>query len=790
MNQLKYSQAANTWTEALPLGNGRIGAMHFGGIEIDQFQLNEDTLWSGPPEPVVKKDNQPVLERIRALIDAKEYETANEETKKLFGPYTESYLPLGNLYIQSLHGDIAEGYKRILDIERALSLVEYQIGAVTYKREAFISHPHQVMVVHLTSSAAKLLNIGVTLDSTLMADSLYADESLVLRGICPESCDPVYVHESSTPIRYGEPRQSKAIHFEGRLGIATDDGHISATGGKVWIREATSITLYFAVATSFNGFDRMPGRDYQPITQKNQETLTKAMALSYEDLKQIHEADHQQLFNRVALDLGGLEDAADDTDLRVLEKGAADLSLVELLFQYGRYLLIASSREGSQPANLQGIWNPLTRAPWSSNYTLNINTPMNYWPAEVTNLSECHKPLLKMLQEMAVTGEKMVTDWYGIRGWTAHHNTDLWRHTYPVGGEGHGDATWAYWPMSGPWLCRHLWEHYLYSQDEDYLRTEAFPILKGSAFFCLDWLIEDDSGYLITSPSTSPENQFLYEGQVGAVTKGTTMDLEIISELFTTVLEAATVLGLDDEDWLHDVQQAKARLHPLQVGKRGQLQEWLGDFDDSEPQHRHVSHLYAVYPGQEITPGNPLVAAVENTLNERGDVGTGWSLGWKICLWARLNNGERILSLFDQLFNLVAVSTESMSGGGLYPNLLGAHPPFQIDGNFSFTAGVSEMLLQSHQGYLDLLPALPDAWANGAVSGLLAQGGFEVSLQWEEGTITQVEVTSLCGLPLVMRTEEPLYFNGDAELQPQEGFITLPTTKNQKISLKKTSQLV
>lgn len=786
MNLLSYKQAANTWTEALPLGNGRIGAMHFGGVETDRFQLNEDTLWSGYPKNTEQQNDQVSLRKVRQLIDEKNYEEAISETKNMFGPYTQAYMPLGNLHIHYLHGDVAFNYKRTLNIEEAISSVKYSVGKAEYTREAFISHPHQVLAIQLTSSIENSLNVQITLDSLLKNKTLHSEEAVVLQGICPEICAPVYFHGNEQPIVYGEFGETKAIHFEGRLGVVVEDGQIESQNGKLSIHHATKAVLYFSAATSFNGFDQLPETDFNSLAEKNEEILSKAMSISYEELKAAHIRDYQHLFKRVDLSLEYKKrDEALDTDERIIKYGADDLEMASLLFQYGRYLLIASSREGTQPANLQGIWNDLTRAPWSSNYTLNINAEMNYWPAEVTNLAECHRPLLQAVKELSVNGEKMVHDRYGMKGWTAHHNTDVWRHAEPVGDKRHGDPSWAFWPMSGPWLCRHLWEHYTFSQNKEYLAEEAFPVMKGAAEFCLDWLIEDENGYFITSPSTSPEHLFYAKnGQMGSVTKGATMDLQLIWDLFTNCIEAAAVLDIDEE-WIQQVKAAKERLHPLQIGKYGQLQEWLIDYEDVEPHHRHVSHLYGVYPGKQITDG-PLLEAVKQTLNRRGDAGTGWSLGWKICLWSRLKDGERVKELLNQLFNIVGAKMD-FTGGGLYPNLLGAHPPFQIDGNFGYTAGVAEMLIQSHKGYVELLPALPSTWIKGSLSGVRVHGGFEIDIAWNKRKVTELTVTCQSEQPFNLKSADPVIIRedgaADQRIDPIDGFISLSMITGQRYKL-------
>lgn len=783
MNLLTYSKAAQVWTEALPLGNGRIGAMHFGGIETDRFQLNEDTLWSGPPNRNKVYDDRESLRKVRKLIEEEKYEDASDETKNMFGPFTQAYMPLGNMRIHYFHGNEARHYKRTLNIESAISEVEYSVGKIKYTREAFISHPNQVLAIKLTASSKHNLSIQITLDSLLMSRTMNEDRELILQGVCPEYCAPVYYHGDEQPIVYGQFSETKAIHFEGRLGVVVEDGHIEEHNGTLSIHGATEAILYFTVATSFRGFDHLPGRDFNELTKKNEAILSEAMRITYDQLKRKHIHDYQSLYHRVKFSLGdGQADHLLDTDERMKRYKAEDPAMVELLFQYGRYLLIASSRGGTQPANLQGIWNDLTRPPWSSNYTLNINTEMNYWHAEVTNLAECHQPLLKAVQELSITGQKMVSERYGIKGWSSHHNTDLWRHADPVGGERHGDPSWAFWPMSGPWLSRHLWEHYQYSQDMDFLAAEAFPVMKGTAQFCLEWLLEDEHGYFITSPSTSPEHCFYADnGQWGSVTKGSTMDLQIIWDIFTNCMEAAAILGIEEE-WIEQIKSAKERLHPIQIGKYGQIQEWLIDYEDAEPHHRHVSHLYGVYPANQIIKG-PLLDAVRQTLNRRGDAGTGWSLGWKICLWARLQDGDRIQELLRQLFNIVTVQGGTSTGGGVYPNLLGAHPPFQIDGNFSLTAGIAEMIVQSHKGYVEILPALPSTWLKGSISGIRVRGGFEVSIRWEQMQVKQLDVTCHTGDIFTLKSDKAAKVQEAGQearnLQVVDGFISFKMSKNQ-----------
>jgi alpha-L-fucosidase 2 len=769
--KLWYKVPAKKWTEALPLGNGRLGAMVFGGVNKELIQLNEATLWTGGP--VRTNVNPGAYDNLqlarKALLKDEDYEKGYEYTQKMQGYYSESYLPLGDLTItQNFKDTVPTAYYRDLDIRNAISTTHFTIDGTTFTRQIISSAPDQVIVIHLTASKTGQLNFKIGANSQLRyKSSVLAGNEIALKGRAPAHVQPNYIN-SANPIEWDDSTGCKGMRFELLVKAVNKDGSVIADAGGIEVKNATDVTIFVSAATSFNGFDKCPLADGKDENKIATGYINNAWAKSWQTLLTRHYADYHKYFNRVAFDLAKPKDnrnAALPTNARLVAytNGAKDPELETLYFQYGRYLLISSSRTNGVPANLQGIWNKEMRPPWSANYTTNINVEMNYWPAEVANLSEMHMPLIYFIKNLSVTGAVTSREFYHTKGWAVHHNSDIWGLSNPVGDVGHGDPTWANWTMGSPWLSQHLWWHYQFTHDKKYLKEVAYPLMKGAAEFCIDWLVADKDGYLVTAPSVSPENSFYDDkGKIGSVSVATTMDMSIIRDLFGNLIDASNELGLD-KAFRDTIIAKKAKLYPFHIGKKGNLQEWYKDWEDPEPHHRHVSQLFGLYPGNQISPVNTpaLTAAAKKTLELRGDEGTGWSLAWKINFWARLLDGNHSYMLLRDLLRATdQAGTNYKGGGGSYINLFDAHPPFQIDGNFGGIAGMAEMLLQSQNNEIQLLPALPDAWADGKISGLKARGNFEVGISWKNKKVVSASILSVVGGKCNIRTNEPVKIAG------------------------------
>ena len=752
--KLHYERPAEYFEEALVIGNGTMGATLYGGVKKDKISFNDITLWTGEPE---SENSSPdafnAIPEIRALLDNEDYQGADKAQYKVQGHYSENYQPLGTLTIEYLDDTVGiSDYHRWLDIGNATARTQYLKGGKLFTSDYFASAPDSVIVIRLKSENKEGIHALLSFDSPLPHSSQVADNEISVEGYAAYHSFPVY-YKAEDKHRYDPER---GIHFKTLVRVLSVDGRVKNrySDSRIEIDGSTEVLIWVANVTSFNGFDTDPvkeGRNYRSHVEKR---MKCAIGKTYDALREAHIRDYKYYFDRVKLDLGDTDDdiAALPTDKQLLfytDCKQRNPDLEELYFQFGRYLLISSSRTPGVPANLQGLWNESVLPPWSSNYTVNINLEENYWASGTANLIEMQYPLIEFIANLSKTGRKTAKDYYGVeRGWCLGHNSDIWAMTCPVG-LNEGDPSWACWTMGGTWLSTHIWEHYLFTLDKEFL-CEFYPVLKGAAEFCMDWLVEKD-GKLVTSPGTSPENKYITpDGYVGATSYGNTSDLAMIRECLIDAAEASKVLGVD-KSFRKRIKKTLSRLYPYQIGKDGNLQEWYYDWQDQDPYHRHQSHLFGLYPGHHLSVEETpeLAAACARTLQIKGDETTGWSTGWRVNLLARLRDGEKAYHMYRRLLRYVSPDNykgeDARRGGGTYPNLLDAHSPFQIDGNFGGCSGVIEMLMQSSTNKIVLLPALPESWADGKVQGICARGGFVVDMEWKNREVASLIVSSLKG---------------------------------------------
>ncbi len=765
--KLWYEQPAKQWVEALPVGNGRLGAMIYGDPFNEIIQLNENTLWTGSPNRNDNPGAKEALPEVRKLVFEGKYNEAQDLVNREFISKTSqgmAYQTVGNLKLSFPGHENYTGFYRELDLEKAVVSSSYEVKGIKYETSVFSSFPDQIIVIQIKADKPGSVTFSASMDRPEPSKiNVSADEEgeLTMTGITSEF-----------------EKLAGSIKFAARVKIVAQGGKVSAYGTSLSVTNADVATLYISIATNFINYHDLSANAEEKVSNY----LLKASKKSYDQILSDHISDFQNYFNRVKLDLGESPAVKKPTDVRLagFAKGN-DPQFVALYFQFGRYLLISASRPGGQPANLQGIWNDQLAPPWDSKYTVNINTEMNYWPSEVANMSEMNEPLIQMVRELSETGKQTARDMYGAGGWVLHHNTDIWRINGPVDG-----SFWGQWPMGGAWLSQHLFNKYTYSGDVEYLKS-IYPVLKGSSEFFLDFLVEEpEHKWLVVCPSVSPENAPAHHPQ-SSISAGTTMDNQLVFDLFSITVKAALILNTD-KDLIAKINEAIKRLAPMQIGKWGQLQEWMYDWDNPQDKHRHVSHLYGLYPSNQISPYHhpELFVAARTSLLARGDESTGWSMGWKVNLWARLLDGDHAFKLImDQL--TPAIQPGGKQKGGTYPNLFDAHPPFQIDGNFGCTSGIAEMLMQSHDGAIHILPALPDEWKKGEVSGLRTRGGFEVSFRWENGRVQKIEIKSKLGGNCRIRVPNEVVLAKDNSLKPASGtnpnpFFETANVKNPVIS--------
>ncbi len=729
--KLWYDKPAAIWNEALPLGNGRLGAMVFGNPTIERLQLNEETIWGGSPNSNAHAKSLEALAVVRKLIFEGKFDEAQAIADKDIMSQTNNGMPyqtFGSLYISFSGHDKYTNYYRDLNIENATATVRFTVDGVDYKREMLTAFADQVVVVHLTASKPGMISCNLMMNSPFDKTNPYSDgDQSVLSGV------------GSTV----EGQKGK-IKFQGRTAVKNTGGTVTSKNGIISINGADEATVYISIATNFLDYKTLDENQEQKCKRFLEAALTK----TFDEIKSAHIAYYQKFFNRVSLDLGTNSAMNAPTDERIKNFSKQfDPQLVSLYFQFGRYLLISSSQPGGQPANLQGIWNDMLAPPWESKYTMNINAEMNYWPAELTNLSEMHEPFIQMAKELAVTGQETAKMMYNCAGWVLHHNTDIWRITGPI-----DHATSGMWPTGGAWVCQDLWERYLYTGDKKYL-AEIYPIMKGAAQFFLDFMVIDpNTHYLVVVPSSSPENTHAGGSGKATIASGTTMDNQLVFDLFTNVIRATDILS-GDFAFAKNLKEALREMAPMKIGQYNQLQEWQDDWDDPKDNHRHVSHLYGLFPSNQISAFRTpeLFEAAKQSLIYRTDESTGWSMGWKVNLWARLLDGNHAYKLIQDQLHLV--TAEQRKGGGTYPNMLDAHQPFQIDGNFGCTAGIAEMLVQSQEGAIQLLPALPIVWREGSIKGIVTRGGYEIDLKWKDNTVSILKIKANLDGNCRLRTE-------------------------------------